>query len=160
MITLVPITQPDYDTFIAQSIRDYADDKVRSGNWQPGEALARSKKEHDDLLPDGPRSKGQFIYSIYQPETGRNLGILWVNVKMDAPRREAFIYNFVIDEEHRGKGYGRQALAALDEKLMAMDVDSVGLHVFGFNTAALELYKKAGYEITNIIMNKTYPQIR
>jgi ribosomal protein S18 acetylase RimI-like enzyme len=157
MITLAPITIPDYETFLKQSIRDYADDKVHSGNWKPEEALERSRKEHAALLPDGPRTKDQFIFSIYQAETGQNLGILWVNIKMEAVRREAFIYNFVIEEPYRGRGYGRQALAALDEKLQSMQVESVGLHVFGFNTPAIELYKKAGYEITNIQMSKVYP---
>ncbi len=160
MVTLVPITQTVFDAFLMRSIRDYADDKVRSGNWRPDEALERSQKEHRALLPDGPGTRDHFIYSIYQPETGRNLGILWVNIKMDASPLEAFIYNLVIEEEHRGRGYGRQALAALDEKLIAMGVASIGLHVFGFNTGAVELYKKAGFEITNILMSKSYPRIR
>ena len=43
----------------------------------------------------------------------------------------------------------------MDEKLKAMDVDSVGLHVFGDNITAQELYKKAGYQITDIQMKKT-----
>jgi len=42
----------------------------------------------------------------------------------------------------------------LDEKLISMNVDSVGLHVFGHNIVAQELYKKSGYEITNINMRK------
>lgn len=158
MITIAPITMPDYEAFLKQSIRNYAEDKVHSGNWMPEEALERSRKEHVELLPDGPRTKDQFIFSIYQAETGQNIGILWVNIKMEAHPRKAFIYNFVIRESHRGRGYGRQALAALDEKLQSMQVESVGLHVFGFNTHAIELYKKAGYEITNIQMSKAYPQ--
>ena len=47
-----------------------------------------------------------------------------------------------------------QALAAMDEKLKSMDVESVGLHVFGDNVAAQELYKKAGFQITDIQMKK------
>jgi ribosomal protein S18 acetylase RimI-like enzyme len=68
--------------------------------------------------------------------------------------QKAFIFDFIIDEAFRGKGYGKQALAALDEKLISMNVDSVGLHVFGHNIVAQELYKKSGYEITNINMRK------
>jgi ribosomal protein S18 acetylase RimI-like enzyme len=36
-----------------------------------------------------------------------------------------------------------------------MDVESVGLHVFGDNIAAQELYKKMGFQITGIHMKKT-----
>lgn len=156
MVKLFPITQADFDAFLERDIVDYAADKVRSGNWSQEEALERSRQEHMQLLPDGPRTKDQFIFSIFLPETGHNIGILWVNIKMDAPRREAFIYDFFIEESHRGKGYGKQALRALDAKLKEMHVESVALHVFGFNTNAIELYKQAGYEITNIQMRKDY----
>jgi ribosomal protein S18 acetylase RimI-like enzyme len=157
MITLVPITKPDFDAFQERAIVDYAADKVRSGNWHAEEALERSRTEYEQLLPDGPRTKDHFIYSIYHAETGHNIGILWVNIKMDSPHREAFIFDFFIEEPYRGRGYGKQALAALDEKLMELQVESVGLHVFGFNTNAFALYMKAGYEITNINMRKLYP---
>lgn len=43
---------------------------------------------------------------------------------------------------------------ALDEKLKSMNVESVGLHVFGDYTTAQELYKKMGYQITGIQMKK------
>jgi len=68
--------------------------------------------------------------------------------------QKAFIYDFIIDESSRGKGYGKQALVALDEKLKSIEVQSVGLHVFGDNITAQELYKKMGYQITGIHMKK------
>jgi len=68
--------------------------------------------------------------------------------------QKAFIYDFIIEESFRGKGYGKQALVALDEKIKSMDVQSVGLHVFGDNVTAQELYRKMGYQITGIHMKK------
>jgi RimJ/RimL family protein N-acetyltransferase len=55
-----------------------------------------------------------------------------------------------------GKGYGKQALAAMDDRLRSMQVQSVALHVFGDNITAQELYKKMGFEITGIHMQKKY----
>ena len=80
--------------------------------------------------------------------------MLWVDVKVDAPHHPAFIYDFIIEDQFRGKGFGRQILMALDKILLSMDVESVGLHVFGDNIIAQALYKKAGYGITNINMKK------
>ncbi len=75
---------------------------------------------------------------------------------MQVKDRKAFIYDFVIDEAFRGKGYGKQALAAMDEQLKSMNTESVALHVFGDNITAQELYKKAGFEITGMHMRKRF----
>lgn len=89
-------------------------------------------------------------------EGGRKIGILWIEVKMDATPRRAFGYDFRIDEDFRGKGYGKQALAALDEVLKSMQVESMGLHVFGDNLTAQSLYRKMGFEVTGVHMRKKY----
>ncbi|HEX9840953.1 MAG TPA: GNAT family N-acetyltransferase [Anaerolineales bacterium] len=149
MVKLMQIEQEDFEIFLKRGIREYAEDHVRNGNWSAEEALERSKKEFEQLLPDGFNSQHQYLYSIID-EDNNKIGVLWVQVKA----QKAFIFDFIIDEAFRGKGYGKQALAALDEKLISMNVDSVGLHVFGHNIVAQELYKKSGYEITNINMRK------
>lgn len=75
---------------------------------------------------------------------------------MDAPNRPAYIYEFIIEEPYRGKGFGKITFLALDEKLQQIGAKTVGLHVFGHNTIAFDLYKKMGYEVTNISMKKFY----
>ena len=150
MINLEPIQQEDFARFLERGIREYAEDHVRNGNWPAEGALERSKKEFEQYLPDGIHSRDQYIYSIVDSNENK-IGILWVQVKDG----KAFIYDFAIDEAFRGKGYGKQALAALDEKLRSMNVESVGLHVFGDNITAQELYKKMGYQITGIHLKKT-----
>jgi ribosomal protein S18 acetylase RimI-like enzyme len=149
MVKLEPIQQEDFERFLEREIRIYAEEHVRNGNWSAQGALERSKAEFAQHLPDGIHSKDQHLYSIVD-EQGRKVGVLWVQVRDQI----AFIFDFVIDEEFRGKGYGKQALVAMDEKLKSMDVQSVGLHVFGDNVAAQELYKKAGFQITGIHMKK------
>ena len=149
MITLEPIQQEDFDRMIDTEIRGYAAGHVRNGNWPAEGALERSKKEFDALLPDGIHSKDQYLWSILDEENNK-IGVLWVQVK----DQKAFIYDFVVDESFRGKGFGKQALLAIDEKLKSMNVESVGLHVFGDNITAQELYKKMGYQITGIHMKR------
>jgi hypothetical protein len=61
MVTLEPIQQDDFDTMIDTEIRGYAEEHVRNGNWPAEGALERSKKEFDDLLPDGIHSKDQYL---------------------------------------------------------------------------------------------------
>jgi ribosomal protein S18 acetylase RimI-like enzyme len=149
MVKLEPIQQEHFDRFLERGIREYAEDHVRNGNWPAEGAIERSRKEFENLLPDGIHSRDQYLWSIVD-EAGNKIGVLWVQVK----EQKAFIYDFIIDEAFRGKGYGKQALAAMDEKLKSMDVESVGLHVFGDNITAQGLYKKMGFEITGMHMKK------
>jgi ribosomal protein S18 acetylase RimI-like enzyme len=149
MIQLRPIQQEDFEKFLEREIREYANDHVRNGNWPAEGALERSRKEFESLLPDGINSRHQYLWSIIN-ESDNKIGVLWVQVK----DQKAFIYDFVIDEAFRGKGYGKLALSALDEQLKTMNVDSVGLHVFGDNIRAQELYNKMGYRIIGIHMQK------
>jgi ribosomal protein S18 acetylase RimI-like enzyme len=153
MVKLAPLQQEDFERFLEREIQHYAADHVRNGNWPAEGANERSRKEFERYLPDGIHSKDQYLYSIID-EDGNKIGVLWVQVK----DRKGFIFNFVIDEEFRGKGFGKQALSALDEKLKSMEVESVALHVFGDNVSAQELYKRMGYQITGIHMKKTLKQ--
>jgi ribosomal protein S18 acetylase RimI-like enzyme len=150
MVHLNPMQQADFEVYLERGIREYAEDHVRNGNWQAAGALEKSKREFEHYLPDGIRSKDQYLYTIVD-EQGNKIGVLWVQVK----DYKAFVFDFLIEENFRGQGFGKQALTALDETLRSMDVDSVGLHVFGDNIAAQELYKKAGFQITGIHMKKT-----
>ena len=69
--------------------------------------------------------------------------------------RSAFIYDRNIREDLRGRGYGRKVMERVEEQAQEMGIDTVGLHVFGYNHAARTLYEKMGYQITGIGMTKT-----
>ena len=77
MVKLEPIQQKDFEIFLESGIREYAEDHVRNGNWTAEEALERSKKEFEQLLPDGINSQHQYLYSIIN-EDNNKIGVLWV----------------------------------------------------------------------------------
>jgi len=162
MITLEAISPAEYKTWLTQAIRDYAEDKVSSGNWEASEALDRSGAEFHRLLPDGPATPDNFIFSLMAPKANTkageeaapvSVGVLWFALPPWKPPI-AFIYDFHIYEPYRRHGYGAEALKALEEKVKALGLDTIGLHVFAHNTAARALYEKAGYAVTNINMAK------
>lgn len=153
MVTLEPIQQEDYERFLEREVRSYAEDHVRNGNWEAEGALERSRKEFERYLPDGINTPDQYLWSITD-EAQHKIGVLWVQIKAG----KAFILDFVIDEASRGRGFGKQALAAMDEKLKSLGAESVALHVFGDNISAQELYKKMGFQITNMHMMKRYTE--
>ena len=151
MVRLVPLSQADYEAWIAQTIEEYAQEKVRAGNWSSEEALQRARDEFQQLLPNGVATPNTYLRSIEDAASGAKVGQLWLAVR-DPKAGRAFIYDFRIDEAYRRQGYGFQALRALDEFARELGMREIGLHVFGHNYAARALYDKAGYEVTNVNM--------
>ncbi|HZY46079.1 MAG TPA: GNAT family N-acetyltransferase [Anaerolineae bacterium] len=154
MIQLIPMTQVEFDKFLSVEIEEYAQEHVKAGNWHPDEAIQLSKAEHAKLLPNGLASPNQYLYSIQATDSGSNIGMIWFAEQQQGPNHYAFIYDFRIDEAQRGKGYGQDALSAIEEKVKALGLDTISLHVFGHNQMARSLYEKVGYEITNVNMSK------
>ena len=152
---LVPMSEDDFRVYQENEIREYAEEKIRSGAWSQEKAYELSVQTHRRLLPEGVATPGQYIFSIRDEDLGQNVGAIWFARFEGGGKRLAFIYDLIIFEPFRRRGYGTQAMLALEEKVKEVGLDTIALHVFGHNQAALELYEKMGYEITDINMAKT-----
>jgi ribosomal protein S18 acetylase RimI-like enzyme len=142
-----------YKAWLEATVRDYAEQKVESGNWPAEGALARSEQEFATLLPDGRATAGHELRSMTD-DAGKRVGYAWF-VPEDRPfGRVVFIYDIAVDPAHRRKGYARQALAEIEAFARDHGYVGVQLHVFGGNTGARRLYLEAGYVETNITMLK------
>ena len=98
MVRLVPMNEAEYQTYLDISIREYAEDKVQAGNWQPEEALERSAQDFQKLLPDGVATKDQYLYDIEDETLGVKVGMIWLARMMQGAKPIMFIYDFRIDE--------------------------------------------------------------
>src|SRR5256885_13290165 len=63
------------------------------------------------------------------------------------PRSTLFPYTTLfrsieVDSQFRRRGYAMQAMLRLEDEARGMGLGSIGLHVFGHNTAARPLYEK------------------
>ena len=154
MVRLIPMTDDDLQKYLDNAIPGYAADKVKAGSWSETEALEKSRDSYWKLLPDGVDSKGEYLYRIEDAESGQKVGGIWLNAQVDTPSPSGFIYDIEIEEEFRGKGYGKQAMLAIEEKARELGLKSIGLHVFAHNPVAKGLYEKIGYEIKSMNMTK------
>ena len=68
MSKLIPMTQIEYEVFLERSIPEYAAEHVRAGHWLESEALEKSRKEFEDLLPQRLNSEDNFLYTLYDGE--------------------------------------------------------------------------------------------
>ena len=152
MSKLIPMIQPEYEEYLKHLIPDYAADNVRAGYWDESEALEKSRQQVESLLPQGLQTKDHYIYSLYDGD--QKVGMIWLKAEMDRAVKGGFIYDVLVDEKFRGRGYGKQVMSLIEEKARELGLKSIGLHVFGYNTVAKNLYESVGYEVSSFNMIK------
>ncbi len=154
MVTLSPMTQPEFDAFLEDSIRDYAEQRTLAGYWSEAEAASRSRREHKALLPKGLKSLYHHFYTVHESETNQAVGVLWLKTDLDTSRASGHIFDLRIHEPYRRKGFARQALQELEQLGRSMGWRQLGLHVFAHNQAARALYDELGYHVASLNMLK------
>jgi ribosomal protein S18 acetylase RimI-like enzyme len=154
MITLVPMTAPDFASFLDASVVAYAKDKVASGQWQESASLALAQAGFNELLPQGLATPNHHLFVLCDSAVPASVGALWFAVQERAAQQLAYVYDIFIVAEQRQKGYATQAFAALEREVRQRGLAGIALHVFGHNKAAQALYNKLGFITTNINMFK------
>ena len=147
------MTRDEFDLYRRRTIREYAADHVRAGNWSQDEAERRAAKETDDLLPDGVDTAGMVLLAA--EADGELVGLVWLG---RAPRQQVgwWIYDIEVVPAQRRRGYGRALLEAAEREAQSRGGDAIGLNVFGGNDAARRLYESSGYQVTSIQMRKSF----
>jgi ribosomal protein S18 acetylase RimI-like enzyme len=145
--------QRTYDAWLEETIREYAQEKVASGNYAEEGSLERSRGEFDALLPQGLQTPGHEIRSMVD-DAGERVGYVWFTIEDRPVGRVVFIYDIAVTPAHRRKGHAQATLAEVEAYAREHGCIGVMLHVFGSNTGARHLYLRAGYDETNVIMLK------
>ena len=154
MVQLVPMSESDYLRFLEWAISDYAQGQIRAETWKAKDAQRLAEETFQSLLPDGLSTPNQYLCSIIDEALDQPVGYLWYGVRDREGDRFVMLCEFVILEAYRRRGYGTEALRALEEKVKELGMDRIILHVFGYNEAARALYKKVGYVERNVTMAK------
>ena len=146
------MSEADFGDFLARSITDFAEDKVRAGSWDPNEAVANSRQVHEKLVSHGLSTPNQHLYMIELD--GHSVGNLWLALEQRSTEAAWFIYDVFVEQSFRRRGIGFEALTLLEKGASQTGIRTIGLHVFGYNAAARKLYEKLGYEVTDINRRK------
>jgi ribosomal protein S18 acetylase RimI-like enzyme len=153
-MNLKPMSRASFELYLERLIVEFAEDKVGAGNWSEEAALTRSRDEITKLLTDGLSTPGHALFDLTLPDEKEAVGVLWLSSIEDNGARQGFIYDVWIRPDLRRKGLGTTAMMEAERWARSQGLTSLGLHVFGHNQAALALYEKLGYVITNINMTK------
>jgi ribosomal protein S18 acetylase RimI-like enzyme len=91
------------------------------------------------------------------PDSSEKVACLWVGNAVDQVKgdRHSYIFLLYVTPEHRQRGIGKALMKYLENWAQAKGDRQIGLQVFQSNTAALDLYRKLGYQIQSLWMIKT-----
>lgn len=154
VVSLRPMTDQEFETYIERLIPDYAQQHVRAGNFPAAQAEDIARQQVMSLVPEGVHSNNQYFYVIEDEPGGNAVGVLWFARQERIAKTTAFVYDIEIDEQFRRRGYASQAFGLLEERVRELGLSTISLHVFGSNTAAREMYRKLGYEDMHVQMSK------
>jgi len=146
------LSREEFSSFRKVMLEDYAQDIARNFNRPIDEVRVEAKKQVKQILNRGLSTKGHFLYNVLKRKTGEAVGFVWF--KVDEAKKSAFLYDILIHETYRGKGYGKKTLELLETKLRRMGMTQLGLHVFGHNQIAIKLYKTQGFYTASLNMQK------
>ena len=153
-VTLVEMDERAFREYTAHLVHDYAADKVEAGVWSADEAEDRAAKEIDGLLPDGTLTRDHYLYSVRDESVPAEVGILWISPRDSGTGRTLWIYDVIVHDGFRRRGYASRILHLVEDKARELGAGRVELHVFGHNHGARALYAKLGYTETSIVMAK------
>lgn len=156
MSALRPMKKSEYAAWLAESIPAYAADKIASGRWAEADALELSKKENDELLPQGLETPDNYLFAIVDSDS-EEVGMLWFAVKTKFNARIAYVYDVSVKPSRQREGHAIRAFLALEQEVRTRGLAGIALHVFGHNAGARALYAKLGYEPTNLSLFKSVP---
>src|SRR6478735_2837630 len=103
-IRLRPMCEDEYRTFRDASVRGYADDKVRSGDWASRDALTLSAQAFHRFAPNGLRTPDQHFFTVHDAATDAKVGWLSYQVRDDGLYRSAYLCDIMIFDEYQRQG--------------------------------------------------------
>ena len=151
---LRPVRDEELPEFIRSARDGYAQQLEAHAYTSPAEAAETAEREIADLLPDGRIPEGHHAYVVEDGATGDPVGRLWFAERARGDETVAWIYEISIDENARGRGFGRQAMALLEEEVRRLGFPAIALNVFGGNEPARSLYRSLGYREISVWMSK------
>lgn len=139
-----PMTEAEYGPWLELDVQAYADELVGTGMLAPVDALARSRRDYEELLPEGLRSPDRPLWILTAND--EPVATLWLMHHLSPGL--TWVASVEVRPEHRGRGHGRSVMRFAEQAARAAGDPIIGLNVFGNNSVAMSLYESLGYRAT------------
>jgi GNAT superfamily N-acetyltransferase len=147
VVSLRPYPEAELDAMWPDADARYRGDLLDNGGLSADEARAKAAKDTEWL-----RGLPPLVLEIERE--GERVGrvVLWLDA-FEKPG-SAWLFEIVLDESVRGRGYGREALRLAEEEARSRGMTRIDLNVFGGNAVARSLYASEGYAESSVHMGK------
>ncbi|MER5864342.1 GNAT family N-acetyltransferase [Kitasatospora sp. NPDC002040] len=142
-LTVRRLTEQEYPAWYEAEQAAYVADIVRAGALTPEQAGEKSDQDFARLLPQGYLTPGHAFYAM--EAEGEVIGTGWVNHGF-LPG-VTFGFSLEVHPQHRGKGYGRAAMAVGEWATRQGGDEAMMFNVFGGNEVAMGLYDATGFAV-------------
>lgn len=156
-VRLEPMTDEDLRASLAQAIPRYADELVHRGLATESRALAESRAEFDQLLPEGLATRHRQFRRVLAVSTGARVGEAWFTVEQRAGKTRFWVDWIFVEPELRRRGFATATLRLLEREAASAGADRIGLSAWTDSPGAIALYSKLGFEALNLRMWKRLP---
>lgn len=144
VVTLVPMTSEEYETFLQMSRDDQVNDLV-AGGMSYEEAVRATDDELKDLLPEGQDTENNFLMMIRTEEDLKAVGYIWTLHELTGDMKQSFLCDLLIYEDSRRRGYAREALCLMEQSAYLAGCEESILYVSKDNKTAASVYDRCGY---------------
>ena len=151
-VQLRPMREDEFRAWSDETLAWYAVDLVENGGMRPESAQQKAEADMAGAFSQGFTTAGNFLFVIDEGDVA--VGSLWFAQREQHGETYGFIYSIRLDEAHRGRGLGRQAMQLAEGEVRARGLDRIQLNVFGGNERARALYRGLGYDEAAVLMSK------
>lgn len=151
MVVLEEISVIDYPPFFAHLQALRLDSEIAGAPGTCQDPLESASRQTLRFLRGGLPTFGHTLYKVLA--RGLEVGYLWTGKDPEHPK-VTLLYDMMVYPEFRWRGYGREAVEALEVLAKAEGQTALTLHVTTCNDTALSLYRELGFDPVEWVMQK------
>lgn len=144
-------TEQELAAWLPPMMADYLKERIAAGE-ESEVAAAHVAAQTEQLFPGNAPAEGHHVMNIVDGEIV--IGTMWLGRPALEARDTWFVFDVQVNEEARGRGYGRAAMEAAERWTFQHGGTRIALNVFGPNVVARSLYDSLGYRVTTTAMYK------
>lgn len=148
-VFLRDVRDDEFPAWLLAARSFYVSDLERHAELPKQKAEEKADRDYGMLFPDGKPTDGQHLFTI-EDSQGEPIGRLFFAERSTG----IWLYEIEIEESVRGRGLGREAMLAFEQRARELGAAKVTLNVFGGNEVARSLYRTLGYAEESVHMGK------